>query len=178
MLVGPHRMLDPTCVAMASSGLPPAADGGIPIVGFIACGAVVRRHAFLEAGGFDPRFGVGGEEQVLSLDLLHAGWSMRYFDEVVAFHHPSLARDPAARRRRERRNALWSAWLRRHSREAWRATLEALRGGRESRAALLEALREFRWILRNRRPVRPEVERLVRAIAAGSRSASLTRDLA
>jgi hypothetical protein len=29
------------------------------VLGFIACGAVVRRSAFLEVGGFHARLGVG-----------------------------------------------------------------------------------------------------------------------
>jgi N-acetylglucosaminyl-diphospho-decaprenol L-rhamnosyltransferase len=37
------------------------------VLGFVACGAVVRRSAFLEADGFHPRFEVGGEESILVL---------------------------------------------------------------------------------------------------------------
>ena len=53
--------LEPTCAAMARApltgrpGLP-----GPPVHGFVACGAVVRRDAYLAAGGFEPDWGVGG----------------------------------------------------------------------------------------------------------------------
>ena len=74
---------------------------------------MVRRSAFLEVGGFDARLGVGGEEELLSVDLAARGWGLAYVDEVVAHHHPSPSRDLSGRRRVQMRNALWSAWLRR-----------------------------------------------------------------
>jgi GT2 family glycosyltransferase len=114
VLVGPDQRVDPVCREMADSPLPPADDlPGPPVLGFIACGAVVRRDAFLEVGGFDARLGVGGEEELLSLDLATRGWGLAYVADVVAHHHPSPVRDPSGRRRRQVRNALWSAWLRR-----------------------------------------------------------------
>jgi N-acetylglucosaminyl-diphospho-decaprenol L-rhamnosyltransferase len=114
VLVGPDERLDPVCREMARSPLPSAADlPGPSVLGFIACGAIVRRAAFLEVGGFDIRLGVGGEEELLSVDLAARGWGLAYVEEVVAHHHPSPSRDPSARRRVQVRNALWSAWLRR-----------------------------------------------------------------
>jgi GT2 family glycosyltransferase len=165
ILVGPDERIDPTCEQMATALTDGAAGVGVPIVGFIACGAIVRRHAFREAGGFEVRFGVGGEETVLALDLLRSGWQMRYVDELVAYHHPSSARDPVARRRREMRNALWSAWLRRPTASALAATWETLRASmsdRDSRLALLEALQGMPWALKNRRPVPPSIEQQIR----------------
>src|SRR3954471_4137026 len=62
-LVGPAEKLDPVSAEMAESPLPPdPSTPGAPVLGFIACGAVVRRSAFLEAGGFHPKLGLGGEE--------------------------------------------------------------------------------------------------------------------
>jgi GT2 family glycosyltransferase len=113
VLVGPERRLDPVCGEMAHSPLPPADDlPGPSVLGFIACGAVVRRAAFLEVGGFDVRLGVGGEEELLAVDLAERGWGLAYVAEVVAYHHPSPSRDPSGRRRVQVRNALWSAWPR------------------------------------------------------------------
>lgn len=69
IIVEPRGEVDPTCLAMADSPL--RAEPGLPgppVLGFVACGAVVRRSAFLAAGGFEPRFGVGGEETLLSID--------------------------------------------------------------------------------------------------------------
>jgi GT2 family glycosyltransferase len=165
ILVGPEERLDPTCASMATALTDGAAGVGVPIVGFIACGAVVRRHAFREAGGFEARFGVGGEETLLALDLLRSGWQLRYIEEVVAYHHPSLVRDPVARRRREVRNALWSAWLRRPTASALAATWDAVRAAlsdRDSRLALLEAVQGMPWALKNRRPVPPAIEQQIR----------------
>ncbi len=50
VLVGPNERLDPVCAAMASSPLAPTPDlPGRPVLGFVACGAVVRRSASLQA---------------------------------------------------------------------------------------------------------------------------------
>jgi GT2 family glycosyltransferase len=169
ILVGPEGRLDPTCRDMATR-FPPDADGSVPVVGFVACGAVVRKDAFLEAGGFESRFGVGGEEALLAFDLLRAGWKLRYVDEVVALHWPSPSRNRAARRRIETRNALWLAWLRRPARAAsrasWRSALAALHD-RDCRAGMLDALAGLPWALRNRRPVPPALEALIDAAEAG-----------
>jgi hypothetical protein len=76
IVVGPQRDDDPACAVMAAS---PLAREGLPgpaVMGFLACGAVVRRSAFLEVGGFDGRLGIGGEETLLALDLAGAGWRL------------------------------------------------------------------------------------------------------
>jgi glycosyltransferase involved in cell wall biosynthesis len=53
-LVGPRQQPDPICELMAGSPLGRAADlPGPSVLGFLACGAVVRRDAYLAAGGFD-----------------------------------------------------------------------------------------------------------------------------
>src|SRR4051794_32357037 len=90
VLVGPGETIDPSCAMMAASPLPTRADlPGPSVLGFLACGAVVRRSAFLEAGGFEARFGVGGEEELLAMDLAAAGWGLAYCKDVVAHHHPT-----------------------------------------------------------------------------------------
>jgi GT2 family glycosyltransferase len=169
VLVGPDRRLDPVCEEMAHSPLPPAADlPGPSVLGFIACGAVVRRDAFLEAGGFHVRLGVGGEEELLSVDLAARGWGLAYVDEVVAHHYPSPSRDPSGRRRVQVRNALWSAWLRRPlggaaRRTAHLAALALHQPGAWS--GLLLAMLGLPWVLRERRPVRRELEAALRTLA-------------
>jgi GT2 family glycosyltransferase len=169
VLVGPDRRLDPVCQEMAHSPLPPAADlPGPSVLGFIACGAVVRRAAFLEVGGFDARLGVGGEEELLAVDLAAGGWGLAYVEEVVAYHHPSPSRDPSARRRVQVRNALWSAWLRRPLGGAARQTAHlAARAMRQPGAwtGILLALLGLPWVLRERHPVHPELEAALRALA-------------
>jgi GT2 family glycosyltransferase len=165
ILVGPDEREDPTCTQMSLGRVEEAEAPGIPIVGFLACGAIVRRQAYCAAGGFEHRFGVGGEETLLTLDLLNAGWQLRYVEDIVAYHHPSVIRDPASRRQREARNALWSAWMRLPPSTAWAATWGALRAAlrdADSRRALIEALQGMPWALSKRRPVSDAVERQIR----------------
>ena len=64
---------------------------GKPLLGFLAGALVVRRTAFLEAGGFDPRFFIGGEEQLLAIELAVRGWTLCYVPQLVVHHHPSPA---------------------------------------------------------------------------------------
>lgn len=171
VLVGPQRRLDPTCVAMAASPLSddaPPGTPGTPVLGFVACGAVVRRSAFLAAGGFDARYGVGGEERLLALDLAAAGWHVRYVPELVAHHWPAggdAGRD--GRAARMVRNDLWSAWLRRPARRLPAATGRALAAGGARRDAVrgaAAALRGLPWVARERRPLPPAVEAAMRAL--------------
>src|SRR3954471_23779444 len=153
VLVGAERRPEPTCLQMAASPLPARADlPGPRIRGFVACGAVVRRDAFLAVGGFHPRFAVGGEEALLACDLAAAGWELVYASELVAEHHPSPVRDRRRRRAVATRNDLWFSWLRRPRAVGWRATLDALRD-RDARAGLREALADLPWALAHRRPV-------------------------
>jgi GT2 family glycosyltransferase len=168
VLVGSEQRLDPVCAAMAASPLPPAADlPGPAVLGFVACGAVVRRGAFLSVGGFDGRFGIGGEEELLAIDLAAAGWGLAYVDEVVAHHYPSPVRDPVRRRRAEVRNALWSAWLRRPAGAAVRRSARVLAARAGDVAAwrgALDAVQGLPWVLRERRPVVPELDAALRAL--------------
>jgi GT2 family glycosyltransferase len=169
VLVGPEERLDPVCEEMAHSPLPPADDlPGPSVLGFIACGAVLRRVAFLEVGGFDVRLGVGGEEELLAVDLAALGWGLAYVEEVVAYHHPSPSRDPSGRCRVQVRNALWSAWLRRPLSGAARQTahLAALAMHQPGAwSGILLALLGLPWVLRERRPVHPELEAALRTLA-------------
>ncbi len=169
VLVGPDQRLDPVCHEMAHSPLAPADDlPGPSVLGFIACGAVVRRAAFLDVGGFDVRLGVGGEEELLSVDLAARGWGLAYVDEVVAHHHPSPSRDPSGRRRVQVRNALWSAWLRRPLGGAARRTAHLAALGMHQPGALsgvFLAVLGLPWVLRERRPVHRELEAALRTLA-------------
>jgi GT2 family glycosyltransferase len=137
------------------------------VLGFIACGAVVRAAPFLAVGGFDEVMVVGGEERLLAMDLAAAGWGLCYVEDVVAVHDPSPVRDHTERRRRVIRNDLWQAWLRRRWPAATRHTIRvgaaAIRD-HDARAALFAALREAPSILRRRRPLPRSLERQMRAL--------------
>lgn len=162
ILVGPEQRLDDTCAVMASSPLGKGADlPGPSVLGFIACGAILRRAAYLEAGGFRSRLSVGGEEEILAVDLAERGWGLAYVPEIVAHHHPSDQRDEHGRRRVVARNALWSVWLRRRPRGAARQTWRLMRrsvNDPAGRAGIADALRGLPWVLRERRPVSARLE--------------------
>jgi GT2 family glycosyltransferase len=162
ILVGPSRRIDRTCLAMETSRLRSDHDvPGRPVLGFLACGCVVRRSAYLDVGGFERRFGVGGEEHLLSLDLAAAGWRLAYVPWVVAYHRPTPAnRD---RRRRELRNAFWSTWLRRRLGGAVTHSIRLLREP-DGPHAFAAAVREVRWVARERRSVSSDLERSLRLI--------------
>lgn len=163
VLVGPSGRTDPTCLAMAGSPLEArVALPGPSVLGFLACGAVVRRSAYLEVGGFEARFGVGGEEELLAIDLASRGWGLAYAEQVVARHVPGASGPRPGRRRIQSRNALWSTWLRRPLSTVLRRTArlagDAVRDP-AARAALGDALIGLPWVIRGRRPIPPEVER-------------------
>jgi len=114
VLVGPDEIEDPASTRMATSPLENTL--GIPgtiVLGFMAGACMMRRDAFIAAGGYQPRFFIGAEEMLLAMDLMSAGWAMGYLPQIVVHHHPSSLRDVASRRRLILRNGLWCAWLRR-----------------------------------------------------------------
>jgi GT2 family glycosyltransferase len=170
ILVGPERRIDPTCAAMARSPLEVGAKlPGPAVLGFVACGAVARRDAFLECDGFRHGFGVGGEETLLAIDLVRRGWLLAYVSDVVAHHHPSPARDPGARRRQLVRNALWETWLRRPWSYAVREGFRVARRGvtdRDQWRGLLDALAGVPAIIGDRAVVPPHVENWLQTLEA------------
>lgn len=157
ILVGPGRRLDPTCRAMEHSPLGSDGKERPRILGFVACGAVVRRRAFYEAGGFEPLLFFMGEEAPLALDMAARGWDLVYAPEVVALHRPeSVARASSARRRRLLRNRLLSSVIHDPWDAVWRETRRLLAGtGQDAdvRAALAGALLKGPEALARRRPV-------------------------
>jgi GT2 family glycosyltransferase len=171
ILVGPDERLDPTCSEMAASPLAPRpGQRGRPILGFVACGAAVRSEAFLAAGGFHPRMGVGGEETLLAFDLAARGWELSYVDDVVAHHHPVEGRGRTGREATMLRNRLWAAWLRRPVPAAAAETGRALAASRPRAAiqGLCEAAGGAGWVRRERHVLPRAVERDVRLLGRAS----------
>jgi GT2 family glycosyltransferase len=159
VLVGEEEHLDPTSALMAQSPLGVEHDlPGRSVLGFLACGAVVRKDAYLAAGGFDDLIFFMGEEERLALDLATLGWGLAYVEEVVAHHHPSPARDSVARRARAARNHLLTTVLRRPWPVVLRAAAEDLLRGRAGWLAVGETLRVLPTALARRAVVPPEVE--------------------
>jgi GT2 family glycosyltransferase len=168
ILVGPDERVDRTCAAMAASPLVPRpGQRGRPILGFVACGAAVRSEAYLAAGGFHPRMGVGGEETLLAFDLAARGWELSYVEDVVIHHHPAPGRGRSGREATMLRNRLWAAWLRRPAPAAAAETARALATARPRAAVpgLWAAARGLRWVCRDRRVLPRAVERDVRRLA-------------
>lgn len=163
ILVEPYGRLDAICEEMAASPLDRPADiPGHPLLSFLAGVSVVRREAFLTAGGFSERLWLGGEEELLASDLARAGWHMTYLPDVVAHHHASRLRDAHLRRRHGIRTTLWFTWLRRPMPGAAVRTARLLRRLRRDRVTALgvaDALRGLPWVLRERRPVPWHLER-------------------
>jgi GT2 family glycosyltransferase len=170
VLVGPEDREDPICSVLARSPLP--RKPGMPgpaLLGFLAGASVVRRSALLEVGGFEPRFFIGGEEELVAVDLAARDWWLCYVAELIVHHHPSARRDASARHSTIARNAIWFAWLRRPISVALRKTLQpAWRRprDRDTWRTLAECLRGLPWAMTRRRTLPREVERGLRLLEA------------
>lgn len=157
----------------APPGLP-----GPALLSILAGASVLRVSAFTQVGGFSPRLWLGGEEELLSLDLAAAGWWMCWTPELRVHHAPSLSRDGSRRRRLGIRNTLWTAWLRRPPAGAGRRTWAVLRSvprDLSTLRALAEALVGLPWVLRERRPVPAEVENGLRLLEEPQRRSPARR---
>ncbi|MFG2001860.1 glycosyltransferase family 2 protein [Spirillospora sp. NPDC048911] len=160
VLVGKEERMDPVSGGMARSPLGrPEGLPGRAILGFLACSIVVRRDAFLGVGGFSELLHFGGEEELLALDLAAAGWGQAYLPELVIHHHPAKGgRDHQWRRRREVRNRLLTAWLRRPLSALAQEAAVSLRTP-DGRRGMADAVRVLPSVLRARRPVPRAVAR-------------------
>jgi GT2 family glycosyltransferase len=168
VLVGAEGKEDPTCAEMASSPLPAGGLPGPALLGFLAGACAMRRQAFLDAGGYEPRLFIGGEEALLTLDLVAAGWHVIYAPELTVHHYPSATRDHSLRRDSILvRNAFWVAWMRlplmSALRDTWRICVRNAHR-RVLGSALWSALRGLPWVLRNRRVVPTDTALLYRML--------------
>jgi GT2 family glycosyltransferase len=159
ILVGPEQRLDPVCREMADSPLGTDPDlPGPSLLGFVACGALVRTEAFAAVGGFDAVVRFPGEEERVALDLAAAGWGMAYVDQVTVHHHPSPRRHTPGRRKAAIwRSRLLTALMRHPLPDAGRLVLGALGDGRPGREGLLRALPDVPAALSARRRLPPQV---------------------
>lgn len=167
ILVGADGRLDPICTEMGQSPLPTEADlPGPPVLGFVACGAVVRSRAYLQVGGFSSLIFFSGEETLLSQDLAAAGWGLAYVDDVVARHHPVGGVERRARGSQHVRSTLLSAWMRRPVPVALRRTGAYVRqlGDGDVRVGLAAAGRRLPAALVQRRLLPADLEERVRLL--------------
>ncbi|UNX54795.1 glycosyltransferase [Georgenia sp. TF02-10] len=156
-ILGPDGRPDPACAPLAASPLPPV-DGAPGLLGFVAGAAVVRRSAFLAAGGFDPVVGSPGEEERLAWDLAEQGWHLAYRDDVVVHRQPRARRHLAAQRRRQvARAAVLTGFMRLPWPAATARLQRAWHGEPPERAGAADAVRELPAALRRRRVLSAEV---------------------
>jgi GT2 family glycosyltransferase len=162
ILVEPDLHLDPITVEMEQSPLPDT--NGIPgkvLLGFMAGAAIVRVSAYREVAGYDPMFFIGGEEETLAMKLARRGWQLRYRDDVVVHHEPSVANAPYLRAY-GLRNTLWNSWLHRRARSALRWTWFVLADTPKNGdwlTGVSRAVRGLPAILRQRKPMPVELDR-------------------
>lgn len=158
--VGESGRIDPACQSMARSPLDREDLPGPQLLGFMAGACVVRTRAFYEAGGYWPPLFIGGEEELVALDLVDLGWRIVYVEDVVTHHFPSCLRNGRLRERLLLRNAIWVAWLRLPVRQAWRESAAALAVAarrRMLREVIFLTLGGMLPVLRERRVVSPRV---------------------
>ncbi|MDN8069712.1 glycosyltransferase family 2 protein [Burkholderia vietnamiensis] len=169
VLVGAEEREDPTCALMADSPLDASvALPGRPILGLLAGATAFRRDAYLRAGGYHPRYFLGGEEALLALDLYRAGAWLVYAPQLTVHHYPSTQRDARVRRSVSTRNDVWTAWLRWPAGAAFAHTVRMLPRLRRE-CGILPALAGLPWILRERRAIPPHVERMRRRLDDAAR---------
>jgi GT2 family glycosyltransferase len=179
VLVGEERRTEPLHADMVGTPVPD--DPALPghrILSFLEGVSIVRRSAFVGAGGFDRRLLIGGPEEHLAAELLRAGWELRYVPEVVARHCPDHRQPSARARRLGLRNTLWFSWLRRPLRPALRHTVHAIGDSPRNATtlrAVADALRGLPWVLRERRVLPPAVERQMALLDAPKRRSAARR---
>jgi GT2 family glycosyltransferase len=179
IVVEPEGTEDP--IVPELSGSPVPAPGWLPgpaLLGILAGASMLRVSAFREVGGFSPKLRIGGEEELLAIDLAACGWWMCYREDVVVHHAASAVRDARQRRRQGIRNTLWTTWSRRPVRSALRRTsavLDSLPRDRTSALAVAEALAGLPWVLRERRVVPRPVEHGLRLLEGPQRTSVARR---
>jgi N-acetylglucosaminyl-diphospho-decaprenol L-rhamnosyltransferase len=166
-IVEPAGRIDPVSEAQEHSPLASSAPGP-SVLGFLACTAIVRRTAFLGAGGFHPVIGFLGEERVLAMDLRTEGWRLVYAADVVAHHHPGQSTSGrSGRRALHLRNDVLTHWLRRPLPAAAAATanlaVQAVRDA-DARRALRGVAGRLPAALAARRPVPSDLETDIRTL--------------
>ncbi|WP_242900722.1 glycosyltransferase family 2 protein [Actinomadura terrae] len=179
IMVEPGAREDPIVPELRHSPVPgPEWLPGPALGSFLAGASMVRTEAFREAGGFSARLWLGGEEELLSADLMALGWHLCFAEDVVVHHEPSPLREPHLRRRHGIRNTLWFTWLRRPLPTAVRRTaglLRTLPRDRVSAAALAEAAAGAPWVVRERRTLPRDVEARLRRLEASQRASTARR---
>jgi GT2 family glycosyltransferase len=179
IIVEPGSRDDPINAELACSPLP--ARPGLPgpvLLSFLAGASVLRCAAFREAGGFSARMWLGGEEELLAIDLIARGYLLCYLAAATVHHQASVHRDATYRRWLGIRNTLWFTWLRRPPGAALRRTAElaaTVPRDRVSASAFGAAIGGLHWVLRERRALPPGIEAQVRLLDEPRRASRARR---
>lgn len=175
VLVGDEQRIDPTCERMRASPLERASLPGPALIGYMAGACVFRTQVFRDVGGYEPRLFIGGEESLVSLDVLERGHAIVYCDGSTVTHRPSPARDANLRRRMLARNAALVAWLRLPLSAAVAASGHALAVFTKEGALVgdtLALIAGIAWALPRRRVVGERVLRMRRQLRAAEAAAA------
>lgn len=178
-LVGEDERVEPLHADMVDTPVPD--DPALPghrILSFLEGLSIVRRTAFEQAGGFDPRLLVGGPEEHLATELLRHRWELRYVPWVVAHHVPDHGSPSPFVRRLGLRNTLWFAWRIRPLVPALRWTAHVIgQSPKTTTTALgvLDAVRGLPWVLRERAPLPADVEAQLALLDAPKRGSQARR---
>jgi GT2 family glycosyltransferase len=179
VVVEPGGVEDPIVPELRSSPVPARLGLPGPALGsFLAGASVLRRDAFLACGGFSFKLWLGGEEELLAVDLATAGWELCFVESLTVHHEASRLRDPTTRRRAGLRNTLWFTWLRRPVPAALRRTVTlamTVPRDRTSVRAFGDALRGAPWVLAERRRVPPAIEARLAALDEPQRRSTARR---
>ncbi len=173
IVVEPFGAEDPVVRELRESPLKgPGWLPGPALGSFLAAATVMRTDAFRSVGGFHPGLWLGGEEELLATDLQRQGWWLSYAEDLTIHHKASALRDSTARRILGLRNTLWFTWLRRPLLPALTRTaylLLTVPHDRASARAFAHAAAGLPWVLRQRDPVPPEIERRLTALQRARR---------
>jgi GT2 family glycosyltransferase len=179
IVVEPGARDDPIVPELRRSPVPgPGWLPGPALLGILAGASMLRVSAFHDAGGFSPKLWLGGEEELLAIDLASRGWWMCYREDIVVHHAASRLRDSRRRRRLGIRNTLWTTWARRPVRSAARRTrtiVGSLPRDLTSVLGLAEAVAGVGWVLRERRVVPRAVEHGLRLLEEPQRTSAARR---
>lgn len=84
---------------------------GIKVKIFRGCGVMIKREVIEKVGGYPDDFFSWGEESDVAMRVLHAGFEIRYYPELVIHHRLSpRSRSLSRKTYYQTRNTIWLYW--------------------------------------------------------------------
>ncbi|CAB3772929.1 glycosyltransferase family 2 protein [Paraburkholderia humisilvae] len=93
MVAGENGATDAACMRMAASPLATPGAPGPTLTGYLAGACVFRTAVFRAVGGYERRLFTGGEEALLALDVLSAGYAIVYCRDLTVHRAASAVGD-------------------------------------------------------------------------------------